>query len=104
MTTSNEPGYYEDGNFGIRVENVCVTIEAATANNFGGKKYLKFDDCTMVPIKTSLINLDLMDTHDVEWLNSYHDRVRALIEPIMQQYFPESVAYLHAETRHISKK
>ncbi len=103
MTTSNEPGYYEDGGFGIRIENVCIAVEAATPNRFQNKKYLKLDDCTMVPIKTSLINIDLMDGADIEWLNNYHERVRSSIEPIVKEQFPESLAYLYEETRPISK-
>ena len=103
MTTSNEPGYYQEGEFGIRIENVCITVEASTANRFQNKKFLKLDDCTLVPIKTSLINTDLMDNDDIKWLNDYHEKVRTLIEPIIKAHFPESLEYLYEETRPISK-
>jgi Xaa-Pro aminopeptidase len=43
MTISNEPGYYEEGAFGIRIENVCVTLEASTQYHFGGRRYCKFE-------------------------------------------------------------
>merc|ERR1712100_212905 len=39
MTTSNEPGYYEDGAYGIRIESICITEEAKTSQNFGGKSF-----------------------------------------------------------------
>lgn len=45
---SNEPGYYADGKWGIRIENVVVTQPADTLHNFGEKGYLKFEHFTMV--------------------------------------------------------
>lgn len=45
---SNEPGYYEDGKFGIRIENLVVVQPAKTAYQFGGVKYLRFETLTMV--------------------------------------------------------
>jgi Xaa-Pro aminopeptidase len=44
----SEPGYYEDGKFGIRIENIVVVQSAKTPNNFGGKEYYKFEHVTMV--------------------------------------------------------
>lgn len=43
MTISNEPGYYEEGAFGIRIENVCVTVEADVVHHFGGRRYCKLE-------------------------------------------------------------
>ena len=43
-----EPGYYEDGKFGIRIENVVVVRETVTPHNFGEKGYLGFEHLTMV--------------------------------------------------------
>ena len=47
MTITNEPGYYADGKFGIRIENVMLVREADTPNNFGDKGYLRFENVTM---------------------------------------------------------
>jgi Xaa-Pro aminopeptidase len=47
MTVTNEPGYYEDGKYGIRIENVLLVKEAKTLNNFGDKGYLGFENVTM---------------------------------------------------------
>lgn len=44
----SEPGYYEDGNFGIRLENVLIVKEAGTKFNFGNKGYLSFEHITWV--------------------------------------------------------
>ena len=42
-----EPGYYKDGHFGIRIENIVIVREAKTPNNFGDKGYLEFEHVTM---------------------------------------------------------
>ena len=62
MTTSNEPGYYEDGSFGIRIENVLICEEASTKFNFGDTKYLKFSNLTMVPLQRKLIDATLLSS------------------------------------------
>lgn len=45
-----EPGYYEDGKFGIRIEDVLLVKEVSTAHNFGGIKYYGFENLTMVNV------------------------------------------------------
>ena len=47
MTVSNEPGYYADGKFGIRIESIVLVREVKTPNNFGEKGYLGFENVTM---------------------------------------------------------
>jgi len=101
MTTSNEPGYYEEGEFGIRIENICLTVNAETPNNFLGKKYCKFENFTLVPIKTSLVNVDLLDKKEIQYLNDYHSLVREKLSDLMKEYFPESFDYLVKETEPI---
>lgn len=59
MTVSNEPGYYEDGKYGIRLENVVLIREAKTPNNFGDKGYLGFEHVTMYdPFQFLLFSLN----------------------------------------------
>jgi len=98
MTTSNEPGYYEDSAFGIRIENIYVTLEATTNYNFINKKYCKFDVLTKVPIKTSLVNVSLLNSEEVKWLNDYNSSVRDSLKDLMQENFPDAVEYLIRET------
>ena len=57
-TACPEPGYYADGQFGIRIENVVIVREVQTPNNFGNKGYLGFEHVTMV----SAIRVDLYDS------------------------------------------
>jgi Xaa-Pro aminopeptidase len=72
---SNEPGYYEDGNYGIRIENVIMVAEAETKYRFGDKPYLGFEHVTMVPMCRKLIDVELLSGQEKEWLNSYHKEV-----------------------------
>jgi len=84
MIVSNEPGYYCDGEFGIRIENLLVVVEKETPNQFGGKKYLGFEPLTLVPIQRKLINERLLDPDELQYLDAYHARVRKEVEPILE--------------------
>lgn len=98
MTVSNEPGYYEDGAFGIRVETICITVPVVTENCFGADQYCGFETVTMCPIQQKLINKDLLTDREIGWLNSYHAEVRRKLMPLMQQKFPQAVDFLIRET------
>ena len=52
-----EPGYYADGRYGIRIENIVIVREAQTPNNFGDKGYLRFEHVTLVRLHCALFNL-----------------------------------------------
>lgn len=69
---SNEPGYYEDGSFGIRIENIIMVAEAKTKHTFGEKPYLCFEHVTMVPYCRNLIDESLLTRKEKRWLNEYH--------------------------------
>lgn len=75
MLISNEPGYYEDGQYGIRIENVVLVVEKQTAHNFGDKKYYGFETVTMVPMCKNLIVPEMLDEDEKKWLNNYHAEV-----------------------------
>lgn len=98
MTTSNEPGYYEDGSFGIRIENICIVVPATTPNNFADRKFLKFETVTMCPIETELIDFSLLSNEEIQWLNDYHGLVREKLLPQMKSLFPDAVDYLLRKT------
>ena len=72
---SDEPGYYEDGNFGIRIENVIMAKEVETKHRFGDKPSLGFEHVTMVPMCRKLIDPELLTRREREWLDSYHAEV-----------------------------
>ncbi|KLO14007.1 Creatinase/aminopeptidase [Schizopora paradoxa] len=83
MTVSNEPGYYKDGHFGIRIENIVIVREAKTPYNFGDKGYLCFEHVTMCPIQTKLIAQDLLSPSERKWINSYHAEVFEKVSPLL---------------------
>ena len=74
---SNEPGYYEEGKFGIRIENLI-----RVKKNNG----LKFENLTMAPIDKTLIEKKLLNTGEIKWLNSYHGKVFANLKKFMNKY------------------
>lgn len=81
MTVTDEPGYYEDGSFGIRLENVLVVKKADTKFNFGDKGYLCFEHITWAPYQKKLIDLSILTPEEIEWLNSYHLKCRDILAP-----------------------
>lgn len=78
MITSNEPGIYRPGRWGVRIENLVLTVPAET-NEFG--EFLKFETLTLAPIDTRLIDRSLMSADEVAWLNAYHAHVAERIGP-----------------------
>ncbi|ASM72735.1 MULTISPECIES: aminopeptidase P family protein [Roseobacteraceae] len=82
MILSNEPGYYREGAFGIRLENLLV-VEPATAPEGGDahRAMLSWRTLTFVPIDRRLILPEQMDTPSRDWLNAYHAEVLDKIGP-----------------------
>ncbi|KAI0075951.1 Creatinase/aminopeptidase [Panus rudis PR-1116 ss-1] len=97
MTVSNEPGYYEDGKYGIRIENVVVVREAKTPNNFGNKGFLKFERVTMCPIHKNLVDASLLSAAEREWLDAYHAEVFEKVSPLLKND-ARALAWLKRET------
>ncbi|KAF9269551.1 Creatinase/aminopeptidase [Marasmius fiardii PR-910] len=83
MTVSNEPGYYADGKFGVRIENIVLVRKAETPNNFGEKGYLSFEHVTMCPIQTKLVDTKLLTAEELQWLNDYHKEVWEKVSPLL---------------------
>jgi len=78
MVVSNEPGYYEEGKFGIRIENLIFVKQIDEVN---GKKLLGFENLTFVPIDTRLLDLSLLTQKEKDWLNAYHQEVLEKVGP-----------------------
>ena len=72
---SDEPGYYEDGAFGIRIENIIMVKEVETRHKFGDKPFLGFEHVTMVPMCRKLIDSSMLTEGEKQWLNDYHKEV-----------------------------
>ncbi|KAG0580931.1 hypothetical protein M758_4G214000 [Ceratodon purpureus] len=95
MTVTDEPGYYEDGNFGVRIENVLIVKEAQAKHNFGDKGYLAFEHITWVPYQTKLMDLSLMSEVEKDWVDDYHSVCREKVSPLLSG--PE-LEWLHRAT------
>lgn len=78
---SNEPGYYEDNKFGIRIENVIMVKEVKTKYSFGDKPYFGFEHVTMVPMCRKLIDPAMLTEDERQWVNAYHNEVMEKTAP-----------------------
>ena len=95
MVTSDEPGIYREGKYGIRHENLLLCVKAGT-NDFG--EWLRFETLTLCHIDTSIIIKDLLDASETAWLNAYNERVFQTLSPRL----PAPVAqWLRDKTRAI---
>ncbi|XP_020295575.1 xaa-Pro aminopeptidase 1-like isoform X2 [Pseudomyrmex gracilis] len=72
---SNEPGYYKEGDFGVRLENILEVITAGKLPR-NEKTFLRFRDVTLVPYEPKLINFDMLTPLHRRWLNNYNKRIR----------------------------
>lgn len=80
MILSNEPGYYREGAFGIRIENLLVVVPADSPD---GRDMLGFETLTFAPIDRRMIVADMLSPAERDWLNAYHAEVLARIGPLV---------------------
>ncbi|KAJ5104853.1 hypothetical protein NUU61_002200 [Penicillium alfredii] len=99
---SDEPGYYEDGKFGIRIENVVVAREVNPPHKFGDKQWLGFEHVTMTPIGRNLIEPSLLSDEEIKWVNDYHAEIREKTQHFFQAD-ELTRKWLERETQPISK-
>lgn len=82
MILSNEPGYYREGAFGIRIENL-ITVIGAEAEP--GRDMLGFETLTLCPIDTRPVDRAAMSRDEADWLDRYHARVRQELSPLLDE-------------------
>jgi Xaa-Pro aminopeptidase len=80
MICSNEPGYYKEGAYGIRIENLVVVHEVEAPKG-AEKKLLGFETITLAPIDLALVEPQLLSAEEKAWLNAYHARVQEKLAP-----------------------
>ena len=95
MITSNEPGLYLEGKYGIRTENMIVCVKAEE-NEYG--QFMRFENLTMVPIDLDAIDYDMLQPIDKDRLNAYHKQVFENISPYLNE---EEISWLRQATREI---
>ena len=81
MIVSNEPGYYRDGSYGIRCENLVVVKESAEEG--GEVPTMEFETISLVPFDNRLLLPSMLSAGELAWLNGYHARVRETLEPLL---------------------
>ena len=84
MILSNEPGYYREGAFGIRLENLIVVQEAAPLGD--NRDQLAFETLTFAPFDRRLIRADWLSPGERAWLNAYHAEVLAKLAPRLSDF------------------
>uniref|UniRef100_A0A8C5U0E6 Xaa-Pro aminopeptidase 2 n=1 Tax=Malurus cyaneus samueli TaxID=2593467 RepID=A0A8C5U0E6_9PASS len=108
MFTSIEPGYYQDGEFGIRIEDVALVVKAWLGtpsdtslwqHQSGEEPFLTFEVVSLVPYDRNLIDLSLLSPQQIRYLNSYYERIRALVGPeLRRQRLEEEYGWLQENT------
>ena len=73
MILSNEPGYYKEGSFGVRIENLIYI------------KKNKFKELTLAPIEKDLIDKKILNSSEILWLNNYHKLVKKCLNKFMNK-------------------
>ena len=81
MILSNEPGFYREGAYGIRIENLIVVAPAPHPDGATIKSLLEFETLTYVPIDRAMIVADMLSADERDWIDSYHAKVAELIAP-----------------------
>ncbi|MER9966856.1 aminopeptidase P family protein [Mesorhizobium sp. M0060] len=94
MIVSNEPGYYKEGSYGIRIENLVLVTPAEMVDG-GDIAMHGFETLTLAPIDKRLIRSDLLTRDELHWLDQYHARVLAEIGPMLDG---EALAWLEKAT------
>lgn len=77
MVTSNEPGFYLEGSYGIRLENLVLTVEEDNG-------FMHFETLTLYPFSHKLTDISLLTESEISWLNGYHQNVYARVSPLLE--------------------
>lgn len=90
--TTDEPGMYLEGRFGIRIENILI-CQSLEITEYG--EFCCFETVTLCPISRELINKDMLTTEQISWLDNYHAQVFTKLSPLLE---PEITEWLQLET------
>lgn len=82
---TNEPGYYEPGQFGIRIENIMLTTPVASSDSPMGQRFLQFEQATVYPYCRSLIDEALLTPEEKAFINRYHALCYERVDPFLRQ-------------------
>ena len=82
MVVSNEPGYYKEGAFGIRIENL-ITVVDVPAPHGAEREMMGFEPLTLAPIDRTLIETGLLTATEQAWIDAYHAQVFTELSPVL---------------------
>ena len=82
MVTTIEPAIYKDGEYGMRTENMTLVVPWIET---GYGTFYGFETLTLVPIDRNLMDISLLAAAEIEWINSYHERVRETLSPLLEK-------------------
>ncbi|XP_064545316.1 xaa-Pro aminopeptidase ApepP [Drosophila montana] len=100
MFISNEPGFYKDGEFGIRIEDIVQIVPAEGKHNFANRGALTFKTITMCPKQTKMVIKELLTKDEIKLLNDYHKLVWETLSPLLSED-SFTLAWLKKETNPI---
>ena len=95
MVISNEPGYYKNGEYGIRIENLEVVSKKYLKNS---ENFLYFENLTRVPFELELINKEILTIDEINWINLYHEKVYRELANLITPDDRELLDYLKIKT------
>ncbi|MDA9649358.1 aminopeptidase P family protein [Alphaproteobacteria bacterium] len=95
MVISNEPGYYKNGEYGIRIENLEVVSKKHLKNS---ENFLYFENLTRVPFELELINKEILTIDEINWINLYHEKVYRELSNLITPDDRELLDYLKIKT------
>jgi Xaa-Pro aminopeptidase len=104
MYVSDEPGFYKDGCWGIRIESDLVALQAhglfgsGPCGGSGNRPFLRFECVSKVPMCRALISEALLSPAEVAWLNEYHEDCRSSLSPLLADD-PRALSYLERECK-----
>lgn len=98
MITSDEPGLYKTGEYGIRIENLVLARNYRHTDDFGD--FMNFEVLTLFPYDSRLIDLSMLSDEELAWVNNYHATVRERLTPYLDD---EQKAWLEAKTQKLTK-
>ncbi len=97
MVTSDEPALYREGRYGFRTENLILCVDDSETDH---GRFLKFETVTLCHIDSSLVEVSLLDEKELNWLNSYHEKVWSELSPGLAD---DERRYLWGKTRPIKR-
>ena len=98
MITSDEPGVYRTGKYGIRIENLVLSRDYKHTEEFGD--FMNFEVLTLFPYDSKLIDLNMLSDEEIAWINNYHDTVRERLTPYLND---EQKAWLNEKTKKLTR-